>query len=100
VVPHGQHLTALLAHSLRPRGVVVVAADRALYVADEAHGATTLLASTPMRSTSASILSPAFKNLPSAAPTPSGVPVAMTSPGWIVKPCDRTAMHSSMGKII
>ena len=39
-----------------------------------------------MRSTSASILSPALRNLPSAAPTPSGVPVAMTSPGRTVKP--------------
>src|SRR5204862_1612658 len=52
----------------------------------------TLLASTPIFSTSASILSPAFRNLPSAAPTPSGVPVAMTSPGRIVKPWERTAM--------
>src|SRR3989442_38196 len=53
-----------------------------------------------MRSTSASSLSPFLRNLPSAAPTPSGVPVAITSPGSSVKPCESTAMHSSTGKII
>jgi hypothetical protein len=53
-----------------------------------------------MRSTSASILSPFLRNLPSAAPTPSGVPVAMTSPGSRVKPCESTAIHSSTAKII
>src|SRR4029450_531910 len=63
-------------------------------------GSATLLVSTPTRSTSASIESPAWRNLPRAAPTPSGVPVAMTSPGSSVNPAERTAMHSSIGKII
>src|SRR3989454_5762307 len=63
-------------------------------------GAMTRLARTPIFSISASTRSPALRNLPSAATTPSGVPVAMTSPGKSVKPCESTAMHSSTGKII
>src|SRR5207249_11868109 len=63
-------------------------------------GAMTQLARTPIFSISASTRSPALRNLPSAAPTPSGVPVAMTSPGKSVKPCESTAMLSSTGKII
>src|SRR5262249_5753942 len=64
------------------------------------HAAAILLARTPIRSTSASIRSPTFRKLPLAAPTPSGVPVAMTSPGARVKPCERTSMHWATGKII
>ena len=45
------------------------------------YGRTTLLARMPMPSTSASMRSPARRKLPVAAPTPSGVPVAMMSPG-------------------
>src|SRR6266478_8325749 len=64
------------------------------------YGRTTLLASTPIFSTSASMRSPALRKLPVAAPTPSGVPVAMMSPGRSVMASDSTSMHWSTGKII
>src|SRR5262245_387166 len=38
VVAHREHLAALLAHGLGAGGVVVVTADRALDMGDEAHG--------------------------------------------------------------
>ncbi len=57
------------------------------------YGRTTLFASTPIFSTSASMRSPALRKLPVAAPTPSGVPVAMMSPGSTVMPRERTSMH-------
>jgi hypothetical protein len=53
-----------------------------------------------MPSTSASMRSPARRNVPVAAPTPSGVPVAMMSPGRSVMPCESTSMHWATGKII
>ncbi len=57
------------------------------------YGRTTLLASTPIFSTSASIRSPALRKFPVAAPTPSGVPVAMMSPGSSVMARESTSMH-------
>jgi hypothetical protein len=57
------------------------------------YGRTTLFASTPIFSTSASMRSPALRKLPVAAPTPSGVPVAMMSPASTVMPRERTSMH-------
>ncbi len=65
--------------------------ERALVGLD--YGRTTLFASTPIFSTSASMRSPALRKLPVAAPTPSGVPVAMMSPGSTVMLRERTSMH-------
>src|SRR5207244_7903551 len=57
------------------------------------YGRTTLFASTPIFSTSASMRSPALRKLPVAAPTPSGVPVATMSPGSTVLPREGPSVH-------
>src|SRR6266508_2080577 len=64
------------------------------------YGLTILLARTPIPSTSASTRSPALRKFPVAAPTPSGVPVAMMSPGKSVMAWESTSMHWATGKII
>ena len=63
---------------------------------------TILFLMTPIPSTSVSMTSPSFiySGGVRPRPTPSGVPVAMMSPGSSVIPFDRDSMETSMGKIM